>query len=165
MLDPMSRVPTPTPRKAAVLETILAALADEFESARTSSVRIRAAGNDSESKAEGKYDTRSTEDNYLADGLAKQAQTTAQAADAFKTLPPSRCTTVELGALVELEFEASKGAGAAEWFFIGPAAGGIEVDCGGFPITVLTRESPLGSQLLGLQAGDRVGATLVRTVL
>ena len=63
----------------------------------------RAASNDSETKSEGKYDTRSTEENYFADGLAKKALAAAQAAKAFKDLPFEEFSStqpINLGALV-----------------------------------------------------------------
>lgn len=149
------------PNKRLVLKAILEALNEEFETALSSSRKTRADGNDAESKAEGKYDTRSTEDNYLADGLAKQAHGIAQAAEALKALSPEPSAgPIDVGALVELEF----GEGT-EWFFIARAAGGLEVTCEGIPVTVLTPESPLGSQLLGLKKGAETPSARVRAVL
>jgi hypothetical protein len=138
--------------KAAILRAIVDALGAEFDTLRSTSQKTRAAGNDEESKAEGKYDTRSTEDNYLADGLARQAHGAAQAGAAYKdftlpTLGPD--SRIELGALVQLAFPDE-----THWFFLGPAGGGAEVICDGTPITVLTPESPLGKQLMELKAGD-----------
>ncbi len=157
--------PFPFPvNKAGVLQAIIDALREEFEMASSSSKKSRAAGNDAESKAEGKYDTRSTEENYLADGLAKQARAAADAAATYKNLPLrpfDAGTPIDLGALVQLEF-----ADETSWFFIGPTAGGVEVTCDGIPITVLTPESPLGSQLIGLKAGGTTASpkTKVRAV-
>jgi len=128
------------------------ALRAEFDALHGTSQKTRAAGNDAESKAEGKYDTRSTEDNYLADGLARQAHAAAQAAAAYEKFAPPGFgpkTPIDLGALVQLALPDE-----THWFFLGPAGGGIEVVCNGMPITVLTPESPLGSQLMGLKAGD-----------
>ena len=138
--------------KAAILSAITDALRSEFESLRSTSQRTRAAGNDPESKAEGKYDTRSTEDNYLADGLARQAHGTAQAGAAYEDFAPPLFgpdSRIDLGALVHLAFPDE-----THWFFLGPAGGGIEVACEGVTITVLTPESPLGRQLMGLKIGD-----------
>jgi transcription elongation GreA/GreB family factor len=138
--------------KAAILQAIVDAIRAEFDALHSTSKKTRAAGNDAESKAEGKYDTRSTEDNYLADGLARQAHAAAQAGAAYeKFMPPAfgPGTPIDLGALVQLALPDE-----THWFFIGPAGGGIEVFCDGVPITVLTPESPLGRQLLGLKAGD-----------
>jgi len=138
--------------KIAILTTIMDALRAEFDTLQSTSQKTRAAGNDAESKAEGKYDTRSTEDNYLADGLARQAQGAAQAGAAYKDFSPPRFgpdSRIDLGALVQLTFPDE-----THWFFLGPAGGGIEVIYEGLPITVLTPESPLGRQLMGLKIGD-----------
>jgi hypothetical protein len=150
--------------KAAILRAIVDAIQAEFDTLRNTSQKTRAAGNDPESKAEGKYDTRSTEDNYLADGLARQALGTAQAGAAYEDFiapvfgPEAR---IDLGALVQLAFPDE-----TRWFFLGPAGGGIEVTCDGAPITVLTPESPLAKQLKGLKAGDSTASpkALVRSV-
>jgi transcription elongation GreA/GreB family factor len=138
--------------KAAILTSIIDALRADFDTLRSTSQKTRTAGNDAESKAEGKYDTRSTEDNYLADGLARQAHGAAQAGAAYEDFTPVRFrpdSRIDLGALVQLEFPDE-----THWFFLGPAGGGIEVIFDGMPITVLTPESPLGSQLMGLKTGD-----------
>lgn len=138
--------------KAAILGAIVDALRAEFDTLQSTSQKTRAAGNDAESKAEGKYDTRSIEDNYLADGLARQAHGAAQAGAAYKDFAPPLFgpdSRIDLGALVQLAFPDE-----THWFFLGPAGGGIEVISEGTPITVLTPESPLGRQLMGLKIGD-----------
>ena len=139
--------------KTLLIQAILDALRGEFENQQRSSRQTRAGGSDSESKAEGKYDTRSTEENYLADGLARQAQAAADAAAACEKLPllafnPE--TPIDLSALILIEFPDERA-----WFFLAPAGGGIEVHCEGTPVTVLTPDSPLGAQLIGLKVGDR----------
>jgi hypothetical protein len=145
--------------KTLILEAIAGALHAEFDSLRVTSQKTRAAGNDSESKAEGKYDTRSTEDNYLADGLARQAHAAAQAAAAYDNFLPLSFgpdSAIDVGALVELTFP-----NETHWFFLGPAGGGIEVICEGVSITVLTLESPLGKQLAGLKTGSMIDSAKV----
>lgn len=137
--------------KAAIVSAIVDAIRSDFDSLRKTSQKTRAAGNDSESKSEGKYDTRSTEDNYLADGLARQALAAAQAGAAYQEFSPPAFdakTPIDLGALVLLGFPDEE-----RWFFLGPAGGGVEVTCDGAEITVLTPESPLGRQLIGLKVG------------
>ncbi len=148
MADPMN--------KAAIVSAIFEALREEFEVLQRSSRETRAAGNDTESKAEGKYDTRSIEENYLADGLARQAQGAVLAAAAYENLAvrdfgPDE--EADLGALVRVEF-----ADADEWFFLGPSGGGIAVQEGGQTITVITPESPVGRQLMGIKAGTKLTA-------
>jgi hypothetical protein len=65
--------------KEQIVQAILERLRVDFETHQTTSKMTRAASNDSETKSEGKYDTRSTEGNYFADGLAKKALATAHA--------------------------------------------------------------------------------------
>lgn len=151
-------------QKSTLLQAIVEALRAEFDSLLQSSKSTRATGNDPHSKAEGKYDTRSTEENYLADGLARQAQAALEAAAAFERLElPDFAggAPIELGALVELEFPDEK-----SWFFLGPAGGGTEVVWGKRTITVLTPESPLGGQLRGRRVGDVTNApkAVIRSV-
>ena len=138
--------------KAAIVQSILAALREEFENFQRSSKKTRSAGNDVESKSEGKYDTRSIEENYLADGLAMQAQAAAESAAAYEKLVLADFdaeTPIDLGALIQLEFPDE-----TSWFFLGPAGGGIEVENEGETVTVFTPESPLGQQLLDRKVGD-----------
>jgi len=142
--------------KAAIVQSIVEALREDFEARQRSSRQTRAAGNDAETKAEGKYDTRSTEENYLADGLARQAHEAAEAAAAYENLDVRDFVPgdeIDLGALVRVGF-----ADADEWFFLGPAGGGIEVKIDGQSVTVITPESPLGSRLLGCVAGTKLSS-------
>ena len=140
--------------KAEIIREILHSLREDFESRLRVSKTTRELGNNSESRAEGKYDTLSIEENYLADGLARQAESAAQAITliektqlrAFANNDP-----IDLSALIEIQF-----AHATEWFFLAPVAGGTEVICAGTPVTVVTPESPLGKQLLGSHAGGKI---------
>ncbi|CAN5527223.1 GreA/GreB family elongation factor [soil metagenome] len=148
--------------KAAIIEAIRSALREEYEIFQNSSKQTRAAGNDPESKSEGKYDTRSIEENYLADGLAKQALASAEAAVAYEKLELRGFdaeTPLDLGALARLEFSDE-----TLWFFLGPSGGGIEVQTEGKMVTVVTPESPLGSQLLGLKVGEKTSSTGARVL-
>ncbi len=143
-------------KKSEIIALVIEKLREEFESRRRNSKLTRAEGNDAESKAESKYDTLSIEENYLADGLAKQAAAAADAIEAIGKIPLrdfSRDEPVDLGALVELQFSRER-----EWFFLAPSGGGTEVLLGADRITVITPESPLGSQLSGARAGDRTSA-------
>lgn len=148
--------------KSLIIQAIREALREEFETFQNSSKKTRAAGNDAESKSEGKYDTRSIEENYLADGLARQALAAAEAAKAYENLAAGTCgadAPIDIGSLVRLEF-----ADESAWFFVGPSGGGIEVACDGVPVTVITPESPLGSQLLGRRAGESTSSPKARVL-
>jgi len=147
--------------KAALLAAILEKLRDDFEQRQRASKQTRAGSSDSESRAENKYDTLSTEENYLADGLAKQALAAAQAAATLEKLRLADYgpdAAIDLGALVEVEFSDR----SREWFFLAPAAGGTEIAHDGRAVTVLTPESPLGAQLLGRRTGESTAAPKVK---
>jgi hypothetical protein len=146
--------------KSAIVAAIVEKLRDEFEARQSASKSTRATGNDPESKAENKYDTLSIEQNYLADGLAKQAQVAAQAAAAYEKLSLHDFAPgepIDIGALVEIEFP-----GESEWFFLGPAAGGIEIAHEKSTITVITPESPLGSRILDRKQDDSIDSPKAR---
>jgi len=58
--------------KERIRQAILDRLSLEFETDQATSKRTRTASNDAETKSEGKYDTRKTEENYLADNTQKR---------------------------------------------------------------------------------------------
>ena len=139
-------------QKNDVIAAVLAALRSEFETYVTTSKNARSNGNDAQTKSEGKYDTRSTEENYLADGLAKHAAKARAAFEdisAMTVLDFSESSSIRLSALIELELGSENA-----WFLLAPAAGGLEVSIGGKNVTVLTPDSPLGMQLLGKRRGE-----------
>ncbi len=137
--------------KAAVIEAIILALRKEFEMLSNAAGEARGTASDGEHRSESKYDTRATEANYLADGQARQALTVAEAVGAFEALTAEPSAEIGLGTLVKLSL-----LGEAQWFFVGPASGGIEVSVEGETITVITPEAPLGGQLMGRKPGDNV---------
>ena len=135
----------------------------DFERRQAAARRTREQGNDAESKSEGKYDTRSTEENYLADGLARQALEAAVAAEAIEKMPIRDFAAgegIDIGALVELDF-----AKETEFFLIAIAGGGTEVVWNKKTIVVLTPDSPLGSQLIGRHAGEWAGDAKIKQVV
>lgn len=149
-------------KKSKIIEVVLEHLRADFERRQSAARRTREQGNDAESKSEGKYDTRSTEENYLADGLARQVLEAAAAAEAIEQMPIcdfARGEAIDLSALVELEF-----AKETEFFLIATAGGGTEVVWDKKTIVVLTPESPLGSRLIGRHAGERVGDATIKQV-
>lgn len=108
-----------------------------------------------ESRPENKYDTHSQEAAYLAEGQAKLATEIAESIRLFQNiaLPEFEANTpLALGALVQLTT-----ANGANWFFLGPRAGGLEIklpDLG--LVCVLTPQSPFGRQFIGKRVGDGV---------
>ena len=109
-----------------------------------------------ESRAENKWDTHSQEAAYLAEGQAKLAGEIGGSIELYGALPlpdfgPG--DVIAIGALVELVPVAG---GKRANYFIGPRAGGMELNVEGREILVLTPQSPLGRQLIGRRAGDEV---------
>ncbi|NOX99053.1 MAG: transcription elongation factor GreAB [Verrucomicrobia bacterium] len=142
--------------KTEIIDAIRMGLKKDFDTFRRASQQTRQSGSDDESKSDGKYDTQSTEANYLADGQAKQAQEVVQAAAAYDALEKrdfGKFDFIEVGALIELEINKQ-----SQWFFLGPAYGGLEIYLDHQNITVITPDSPLGSQLINRRAGDHISS-------
>ncbi len=141
-------------KKTAIIREIIAALSAELAS-YTHSARIAfAAATDEQSKAENKYDTRALEASYLARGQSLQAAEIQQAITQFEKMPVREFCAgapIDVGALVALD-----GKSGTTHYFIGPRGGGTEVVCEGCEILVITPQSPMGNQLMGLKSGAKV---------
>lgn len=140
--------------KKAILKEILAQLAGQLESFAHSARAAHAEATHEQSKAENKYDTRALEASYLARGQSRQAVETEEAWRLYASLELrafGKAGPVDVGALVEVE-----SADGRALYFIGPRAGGLEIVQGKKSVLVLTPQSPLGSQLMGKKAGDRL---------
>lgn len=114
-----------------------------------------AAATDPGSKAESKYDTRSLEASYLAQGQARQAEDLAAALERlhrFEARDFELTERVACGALVETDLD-----GVSEWFLLLPAGGGHEIDWDDRTIILLAPESPLFQSLVGGAIGDPAG--------
>jgi transcription elongation GreA/GreB family factor len=139
--------------KRAVIQKIVARLAEELQVYFRAAQFSRAEATHESSKAENKYDTRGLEASYLARGQSKQAAEIQSAIAEFEKLPVKKFGVNEpigLGALVELEH-----GGENSFYFIGPRAGGTEVLHDKKEILVITPQSPLGEQLMGKKFGDQ----------
>ena len=102
-----------------------------------------------QSKAEGKYDTRSTEASYLARGQAERVGALRSMVGWIETLGAGRSEVVGVGSLVELDDERG-----SRHFFVAPGGGGTRVQVDGAGVVVVTPTAPVGAALMGLRAGD-----------
>ena len=137
--------------KAVVLEKIINSLQSELETYIRAAKFSHAEATAEENRAENKYDTRGLEASYLAAGQANKVVELEAAISSFEELKKMpEIDSVEIGALLELDQEGSIGL-----FFIGPTAGGTEIEIDGIEVLVITSESPLGSQLIGLKPGQK----------
>jgi transcription elongation GreA/GreB family factor len=144
--------------KRAIIKKIIARLAEELQVYFRAAQFSRAEATHESSKAESKYDTRGLEASYLARGQSKQAAELEAAIVEFEKLPVKKfCVDdpINLGALVELEYDGEK-----IFYFIGPRAGGTEVEHDKKEFLVITPQSPLGEQLMGKKSGDQPQLTL-----
>jgi len=122
-----------------------------------------AAATDPDSKAESKYDTRSLEMSYLAQGQANQLEE-LKADHALLENFVIRCFKVSdrvgVGAIVELEKE-----GVWQSYLLLPAGGGLEVKGEEGPLMVLSAKSPLFNELLDSRMGDELPSGQVVSAL
>ncbi len=132
--------------KHQVIAVVVASLEAEAARLATAARATHAEATDAENKPENKYDTRGLEASYLAHGQSLAARELARD---FGAGDP-----IGLGALVTVSTPATS------VYFIGPGAGGTEVEVGNRTVIVLTPQSPLGRQLLGRRQGDVLRTTL-----
>lgn len=141
--------------KNALLQTIIERLADDLDVARRAAQTAYETATHEENVAENKYDTLGLEASYLATGQARRMEEIRQGLLRYQQLKMRAYddeTGVELGALVQL-LAAGK---PAQWFFLGPEAAGLKVECQGQQVLVITPLSPLGKALLGKFGGDEL---------
>ena len=137
--------------KPALLAQIIARLQAELTTLTNAALDTHAEATHEENKAEDKYDTRGLEASYLAMGQSKAADEAAQAVAQFTALTLRDFAPgepVSLGAFIVLEDQ------TRNYYFIGPRAGGTEIEHEGRTVMVITPQSPLGRQLMGRQQGD-----------
>jgi transcription elongation GreA/GreB family factor len=138
--------------KRALLDKIIVRLQSELDMLTQAALATHAEATDEENKAEDKYDTRGLEASYLAIGQSKAAEESAQALAQFSALVMRDLTPAEpvsLGAVVVVSSN-----GGPAYYFIGPRAGGTEIEHEGHTVLVITPHSPLGRQLMGRRQGD-----------
>lgn len=145
------------PDKSVLRAAIVAQLQAELHLQSTAAELAHDEAISEESRAENKYDTHSQEAAYLAEGQAKLAAEIAESVAIYQnlTLPDfPEGSPIALGALVELEAKER-----SSWYFLGPRAGGMELPGpDGSDVLVITPQSPLGRQLLGLSSGAAVAS-------
>ena len=96
----------------------------------------------------------SQEAAYLAEGQARLAAEIAANIELYSALAlpsPGSSATVTLGTLVAVENKSG-----VAWYFMGPRAGGLELQIDDISVLVLTPQSPFGRELLGKRPGDAV---------
>ena len=144
--------------KAQVIAAIVATLQESLDAVERTAQMARDETTGGESKAEGKYDTRSTEASYLARGQAWRIAELRQLFAWFGNLDGSVALTpltARTGALVELQGEQQ------ETVFLAPV-GGTQVTVDGHTVRVISPASPLGSAMAETEVGDVFEVTTPR---
>ena len=140
--------------KRAIIQKITAKLVSELEVYFRAAQFSRAEATHESNKPENKYDTRGLEASYLARGQSKQAAELEAALAEFEKLGLRKFAAddaITVGALVAVEV-----GGETNVYFLGPRAGGTEIEHDRKEILVITPQSPLGEQLMGKRQGEKL---------
>lgn len=138
--------------KAELIDHVHRELVGRLERLEQAARDAHAAATDPDAQAESKYDTRSLESSYLASGQELQLEQLRSELRLFENFifPDFEIDDpIAAGAMVEVIDDDSPA-----WFLLSPAAGGLELEFDDLPLTVLTPESSLFGQLLGMRTGD-----------
>jgi len=134
-----------------IVEQLTHDLAVQFNAAKTA----HEASTHEENIPDNKYETLALEASYVAQGQANRAQEIKRALETYKQLTLEQFddnSTIALTAVVTLAGDDA----AIRTVFIGPLEGGMKVVDELTEIVVITPASPLGRDLIGRIAGDRV---------
>lgn len=141
--------------KRALLDVLLQDLESTLKTLIASANSARDAATNVESKAESKWDTFGLESSYLAGAQAKRAEELRKSIMRLNQINFSeteRASSVENRALVRVAVDGE----SERIFFVLPMAGGSKILFEGNEYTVITFDSPLGSELQGKEVGDAV---------
>ncbi|MCP5019983.1 MAG: transcription elongation factor [Ketobacter sp.] len=145
--------------KEALLTAIIKALEALVDNARNAMQVAYETATHEENIAENKYDTLGLEAAYLTQGQAQRLAECEADLAAFKSIKPysfKKADAIGVGALVELIDDDNH----THLFFLGPAAGGLKVECNGNIIMVVTTKAPLGKALHNSHLGDDLTVAL-----
>ncbi|MAX66829.1 MAG: GreA/GreB family elongation factor [Bacteriovoracaceae bacterium] len=100
-------------------------------------------------KSDGKYDTRATEANYLADGQRQRIHELEQELEILAEVSLSKQASASIGSLVTIKFN-----DMVKKYFIAPTAGGTMLKLDDEVVLVISVFSPLGDAVLNLEKND-----------
>lgn len=100
-------------------------------------------------KSDGKYDTRATEANYLADGQRNRISDLKQELELIDSIELMDSDTVAIGSIVDIKFNEQ-----VRKYFVSPTAGGTMIKLADEVVLVISVFSPIGDAVVGLAKGD-----------
>jgi transcription elongation GreA/GreB family factor len=138
--------------RARALDAALSHVRAALDTLESMAQMSRDEATNAESKAEHKYDTRSTEASYLARGQAERVIALRRllgSIDGAQVAPsdgPARVLS-----LVELDTERG-----TRWVLLVPDGGGARIDVDGAMLLLVSPQSPAGTALIGASEGESV---------
>lgn len=138
--------------KKLILDKLIAKAKADLESARKTYEVTQTMVQKGDLKSDGKYDTRATEANYLADGQRQRLTDLEHEIILLEEIPTrdlDKDGEVAIGALAQIEFN-----GMSKKYYLSPTAGGTMLDIDGEAVLVISVFSPIGKEVIGLKSGD-----------
>lgn len=136
--------------KKLIVNDLVARLQKELKEVEEAVASARELATHSESKQEGKYDTRSIEAGYLAGAQAKRAEEIKLDIQMLDDLDiESKANQLQLGSLGLIRHNK-----AEKFYFLSSTAGGTIVDVNGQGVLIISVFSPIGDAAIGMKIGD-----------
>jgi transcription elongation GreA/GreB family factor len=138
--------------KKEILKELIAKAQEDLTKAQKSYQVTQTMVQKGDLKPDGKYDTRATEANYLADGQRQRITDLENEMLLLEDIPTRKLTNkddIGIGALVDIEFN-----GQIRAYYISPTAGGTLLSINGQAILVISVFSPIGREAMNLNIGD-----------
>jgi len=138
--------------KKKILDQLISKANEDLTKARKTYAVTQTMVQQGDLKSDGKYDTRATEANYLADGQRQRINDLEHELILLEEIPTKKLSAtddVSIGALVEIEYN-----NQVRSYYISPTAGGTLLDVDGQAILVISVFSPIGREALNLKIDD-----------
>ncbi len=145
--------------KLLLIKQILCTLETVHQNAITATERAQDTATNKNNVAENKYDTLGLEAAYLAHGQAQRVAECQMDLSAYKTLVATDFddqAPIAIGTLIQLKDEND----LLQYFFLGPAAGGLKFSFQQEEIMLITPSAPLGKALLGSFVEEEVALAM-----
>lgn len=136
--------------KKKIVEALVEKLNTELKELEGAARSARDLATSSESKSEGKYDTRAIEASYLAGAQSKRVEEIKMDIQMLEDLDVnSTSTKLQLGSLALINCN-----GQERFYFLSSTSGGSMLMIDNHPILVISVFSPIGDAALGLGVGE-----------
>lgn len=136
--------------KESILDLILQRSLERLNSAKESYQSALDHSRSDDMKSEGKYDTRAIEAGYLASAKKQRMDELEIEYASLQKVSPTANDKISLGSLALLERR-----GKELWHFFSPASG-EKIQIGDYTIVIISINSPLSMELMGLSEGDSI---------